>query len=64
MKRRGGGDCGYRIRWQGDRREVQKARRMIGNVQVPGMGGKELSLGIPRDLQWGSLPGVNVGHLI
>jgi hypothetical protein len=33
-----------------DRREIQWARRMNGNLQLPGVVGRRESLGSPRDL--------------
>lgn len=44
-----------------DRREAQRPKRMKGNLQLmtPCVEGK--SLGGPRDLGWGRLPGISVG---
>ena len=50
-----------------DRREAKKTRKMVGNVQLPEVGGLVgwcgKPLESPRDLGGGRLPGLNVGDL-
>jgi hypothetical protein len=56
------GSClGKRRRARGP--EGQRTRRMNGNLQLPKCKWMGESLGIPRDLGWGRLPGVNVSYL-
>lgn len=46
----------------GDNREAQRARRLNRNVQLWLGTGEPLES--PRDLEWGTLPGFNVGNHI
>jgi hypothetical protein len=46
-----------------DRREIQRTRRMNGNLHLLEVEGWGESLGSPRVLGWWRFPGVNVGDL-
>jgi hypothetical protein len=46
-----------------DRKETQRARRMNRNLQLQGVVVLGESLGSPRDLRLGRIPGTNAGDL-
>ena len=46
-----------------DKRKVQGARRMNGNLKLAGVGSWEAFLEHDRNLRWVRLPGINAGDL-